>query len=262
MALDIAVSAALALVEKVLSFVDKLRNIPRTVRDDLEKAKNCLQRMDAYLTASQDRIDEAGNQGQLEARVKQVRDVAHEIEDAVDEFMLQVPDHSQYTRWYSGLSHRPLRASSKFSSRIKDIIQNKIGFIGVIDGLTQDSQLTNFPHKPPRRNFDNPPDLEDGEIVGFDEHKKKLIAQLNKREPKRQTISIVGPSGSGKTTIMIQLQSRRSVCSLEWRSLCSISGGKDEAWFMAKETGFCRIYSDSGCNLCRNWIADSQLKTC
>ncbi|KAK9937660.1 hypothetical protein M0R45_014435 [Rubus argutus] len=176
MALDIAVSAALALVEKVISFVDKLRNIPRTVRDDLEKAKICLQRMDAYLTASQDRIDEAGNQGQLEARVKQVRDVAHEIEDAVDEFMLQVPDHSQYTRWYSGLSHTALSEQVvSFPSRIKDIIQNKISFIGVIDGLTQDSQLTNFPHKPPRRNFDNPPDLEDGEIVGFDEHKKNSL---------------------------------------------------------------------------------------
>lgn len=137
MAAEIAVSAALALVEKVLSLVDKISNSPRTVRANLEKASNCLHRMDAYLTASQDQIDEAGNQGLLEARVKQVRDVAYEIEDAVDEFMLQVPHHSQYTHWYSGLALRPLRASRKLSSRIEDIIQIKIGFIGVLDSIHQ-----------------------------------------------------------------------------------------------------------------------------
>lgn len=214
MAADIAVSATWTLVEKVLSRVDKIRKIPRTVRDDLEKARDCLQTMDAYLMASQKRIDQAGNQELLQARVKQVRDAADEIEDAVDEFMLQVPHHSQYTHWYSWLPYRPLKASSKFSSRIEDIIQNKIGFIRVLDsihqdGLPQDGQPTSSTSH--HGGTLTPQVLEDDEIVGFDEHKKILIAQLIKRKQKRQTISIVGPGGSGKTTIMRNVYDTKKV---------------------------------------------------
>lgn len=69
-----------------------------------------------------------------------------------------------------------------------------------------------------------------------------------------QILSALETQLSLRSELLLQLESRRSVCS--------ISGFKDEAWFMEKETGFCRINSDSRCNLCRDWIADSQLKTC
>ncbi|PRQ30722.1 putative P-loop containing nucleoside triphosphate hydrolase, leucine-rich repeat domain, L [Rosa chinensis] len=215
MAADIAVSAALALVEKVASFVDKIRKSPSHVREALDKARTCLERMDAYLTTSQARIDQ-GNQVQLQARVKQVRDVVHYIEDALDEFTIQVPHHSQYTHWYSGMTRCAAHstsywlASNRLSSEIEVIITNKIGFLRELDGLTQEGQPTCSTSQQHGGTL-TPQVLEDDEIVGFDVPKQKLIEQLMKGDPKRLTISIVGPGGSGKTTIMRNVYDTKKV---------------------------------------------------
>ncbi|KAM5586541.1 disease resistance protein RPM1 [Rosa sericea] len=215
MAADIAVSAALALVEKVTSFVNKICKSPSYVREALKKARTCLERMDAYLTTSQTRIDQ-GNQVQLQARVKQVRDVVHYIEDALDEFTIQVPHHSQYTHWYSGMTHCAAhstaywKASYRLSSEIEDIITNKIGFLRELDGLTQEGQPTSSTSQQHGGTL-TPQVLEDDEIVGFDVPKQKLIEQLMKGDPKCLTISIVGPGGSGKTTIMRNVYDTKKV---------------------------------------------------
>ncbi|KAI9186639.1 hypothetical protein LWI28_019367 [Acer negundo] len=85
---DIAVSAALVLVEEVFSLLEREANLKKDLRDDFQKIRDwlstvqaCLQRMDG----------KEGDEIIQKDCVRQVRDLAYEIEDVLDEFKIHVP---------------------------------------------------------------------------------------------------------------------------------------------------------------------------
>lgn len=98
-----AVEVAFLLVEQVIKLLDELGKPQHRVVDDVRKAKTWLGRMEAYLKKSEAEMDES-NEG-LQARLKQIRDVAFSIEDALDKYLHHVPNHS-HTYMISRLAHR------------------------------------------------------------------------------------------------------------------------------------------------------------
>ena len=56
--------------------------------------------MIAYLKDTEGREDTAG----LKDRVQQVQDLAHETQDAIEEFMCEVPEHSHH-HWITKISN-------------------------------------------------------------------------------------------------------------------------------------------------------------
>ncbi|PON47326.1 NB-ARC domain, LRR domain containing protein [Parasponia andersonii] len=142
--------------------------------------------------------------------VKQIRDLAFEIEDALDEFLFHVPHHShnsrtrQYQNAVNGLSSQRKKIVQNMETLLgpklhKDRLKGDIsGTIGEAEYLKTDQML------------------EDDEIVGYKKLRKDLVNQLIKGDgdqdhSKRATIQVVGPGGSGKTFLVKNVYQKRKV---------------------------------------------------
>ncbi|KAA8527102.1 hypothetical protein F0562_008669 [Nyssa sinensis] len=80
---ETAVTVSVVLAEKVLSSLH-LWNLHKNIRDGVEHLKICLRTMQAYLQGTE------GNESQKERR-EQVRVVAYDIENVLDELMRHAP---------------------------------------------------------------------------------------------------------------------------------------------------------------------------
>lgn len=209
-----AVSVAFALVEMVTKFLDKIRETPTNVLNDVTEARDCLLRMEAYLKKSEAEIYE-GNEG-LQARVKQIQSVAYYIEDALDEYMLKVPHHS-HTHLVPQLAHHAChflpdwKASRKLHFSIA-ALDEKITFVQKLDAIhcpeeggSSSSTITQ------QGNNWTPSHPEEDEIVGFEEAEKQLSEQFLERDSRLLAISIVGPGGSGKTSLLKNVYKSKKV---------------------------------------------------
>ncbi|BFG28888.1 hypothetical protein CerSpe_151620 [Prunus speciosa] len=208
---EIAIQVALVVAENAIIFLYHKLKRSSTVHSDVQKARNCLERMRAYL---RDCSEDHEGLEVFQARVKEVQNIAYEIEDVLDKFMLEVP-HQFHSNAFSekihGLAHYPtvLKASHEFSSSIENIMKNKLRFLSALDSI----------HHVPGRDQEGRPSssttrredghlthrfLEEEEIVGFEEPKEKLIKQLVEGDNSKPftIISLVGPGGSGKTTLL------------------------------------------------------------
>ncbi|KAM1484026.1 hypothetical protein TB2_035266 [Malus domestica] len=215
---EIAVPVALFLADKVIMFLDKKfgrssinNNNPC---DDVGRARSCLERMRAYLSdhSSAELSAYDGGSQQFQARVKEIRNIAYEIEDVLDEFLLHVPH--QFHNDVSQKLHDAVKfftvqkASREFSDRIQNI-DKKLNFVFTLDKIPQfpGRDQESRPSSSTTRHGDSTVThhnqfLEEEEMVGFEKPKEKLISQLMKGDPRFPNISLVGPGGSGKTTLL------------------------------------------------------------
>ena len=117
---EIALSGAITVVSKVVPFLYKICS--GRDRRNIEEVRKWLNTMIAYLKDTEGREDAAG----LKDRVQQVQDLAYETQDAIEEFMREVPEHSHHhwiTKFLHDVAHSvkdflPLR---QLSSRMADI---------------------------------------------------------------------------------------------------------------------------------------------
>ncbi|KAM1032119.1 hypothetical protein ACFX2I_035725 [Malus domestica] len=216
---EIAVPVALFLADKVIMFLDKKfsrssinNNNPR---DDVGRARSCLERMRAYLSDNSSAELSAYNGGsqQFQTRVKEIRNIAYEIEDVLDEFLLHVPhqfhNNDVFQKLHDAVKFRTVqKASLEFSDRIKNI-DKKLEFVFTLDKIPQfpGRDQESRPSSSTTRHGDSTVThhnqfLEEEEMVGFEKPKEKLISQLMEGDPRFSNISLVGPGGSGKTTLL------------------------------------------------------------
>ncbi|ONI12191.1 hypothetical protein PRUPE_4G149700 [Prunus persica] len=215
---DIAVQVALVVAEKAIIFLYHKLKPSRThnVHDDFQNAKKCLERMRAYLRDYSASSSSSSDLEVLQTRVKEIQNIAYEIEDVLDTFMLKVPHQFHSNRLSEKFhdfvhDHDPSvqKAGREFSSAIKNIIDNKLNFLSALDKIhqvlrrDQEGQPSSSTagmgdnHSPHRF-------LEEEEMKGFEKPKQKLIKQLVEGDNSRllTIISLVGPGGSGKTTLL------------------------------------------------------------
>ncbi|KAK1577699.1 hypothetical protein Q3G72_024026 [Acer saccharum] len=123
--------AIYAVTRIISSIVDRI-NIG-SAQFDVNATKNYLNTMLAYLKDTEGREATEG----LKDRVQQVRDVAYEIEDVIEEFLLEVPEHFHQHRvtkiiHKAGHSFTDWMAVRTLSSRMEAILV-KIKNIGAMD---------------------------------------------------------------------------------------------------------------------------------
>lgn len=205
---EISVSAAVSLVEMVLSSLRLMENNQKNVQSEVANLGVCLHRLDAYLA------DMDGNEGseQLKERVKEIRDVAYHIEDVLEEFMFNVPhrfhrhrisdkfDELAYAvKLWNPLSsvHELVSKKTAVKREIKTIVDlDQLGFPSSSIRMDEGSSGSKSYHQVA-------PDIpRNEEIVGFEELGEALILQLTNQGSRNMTISVVDPGGSGKTTIV------------------------------------------------------------
>uniref|UniRef100_A0A803PKN7 Disease resistance protein RPM1-like n=1 Tax=Cannabis sativa TaxID=3483 RepID=A0A803PKN7_CANSA len=170
--------------------------------DELERIKGFLRVADAM----------EDNDIQLKVWVKQVRDVAYDIEDSLDEF------NFCFSHYYHGCGFHPLLPKliyfvknlgarcrigleiQVFKSRV-EIISN--GYQRYHIGRSGSSSGGLF-----RGRLASQGDallLEEADLVRISEPKRQLIEWLTRNDSGRQVVSVVGMGGLGKTTLVKQV---------------------------------------------------------
>ncbi|KOM30184.1 hypothetical protein LR48_Vigan983s000200 [Vigna angularis] len=194
------------LLDKLNALLQEEVNLQRGVREDVQYIKYELERHKAILRvadAMEDRDPE------LKAWVKGVRCVAHDMEDAIDEFNLRLVDQhgqgngSSLHRFTFGLKTMKARRRialdmQSIKSKVNVISQGRPELPGI--GSRSSQRLSS--------SLDSQGDallLEEADLVGIDKPKRQLCDFLFNEEPGRAVIPIYGMGGLGKTTLAKQV---------------------------------------------------------
>uniref|UniRef100_A0A0R0IB96 NBS-LRR type disease resistance protein n=1 Tax=Glycine max TaxID=3847 RepID=A0A0R0IB96_SOYBN len=188
------------LLDKLSSLLEAEVKLQRGVREDVQHIKYELEGYKGILRVA-DALEDKNPE--LKAWVKRVRDVAHDMEDAIDEFSLGLVD--QHGQGNNSSFHMNFFTRHKIASNIQgiksrlDIISQKrpdIPWIGSGSSQRLSSRL------------DSQGDallLEEADLVGIDKPKKQLSDLLFNEEAGRAVIPVYGMGGLGKTTLAKQV---------------------------------------------------------
>ncbi|KAL3728001.1 hypothetical protein ACJRO7_032705 [Eucalyptus globulus] len=199
-----AESAVSSLVVKLAMYVENEVKLLKGVCGKIEFIRDEFESMKAFLKRAESSQED---DPELRVWVKQVREVAHDTEDILDEFMLNFArDHGHgFIRYFNKIksSVQNLKARHRISSRIDDVKSK-------VDSIAERRRRYNFIeqcvissaggtswHDPREDAFL----VEEGELVGIDKPREELIKWLVDGEPGLQVLSIFGMGGLGKTTL-------------------------------------------------------------
>ncbi|KAI9072272.1 hypothetical protein K1719_003656 [Acacia pycnantha] len=204
-----AESPVLFLLDKLTSLLQEEVQLLKGVRTDVQFIKDELERLKAILRMA-DALED--KDPELKVWVKQVRDVAHDMEDAIDEFTIRLVDHrgqhghnnnSALRRFAPSI--KALRARHRIASDIQEIK-------GRVEHISKDSRTITEIGSSSNQNYTSRIDsqqdallLEEADLVGIEKPKKQLIDLLYQDEKGKVVIPIYGMGGLGKTTVAKQV---------------------------------------------------------
>ncbi|AES95653.1 putative P-loop containing nucleoside triphosphate hydrolase, leucine-rich repeat domain, L [Medicago truncatula] len=191
------------LLDKLTWLLQEEVNLQRGVREDVQYIKDELERHKSILMLADSLEDK---DPELKVWVKRVRDIAQDMEDAIDEYYLRLVDHQQgkikssYHKIVFGI--KTMKARRKIASNIQGI-KSKVEVISHRRPIIPSSSSQRLSSR-----LDSQGDallLEEADLVGIEHPKKQLCDLLFKDESNRAVISIYGMGGLGKTTIAKQV---------------------------------------------------------
>ncbi|XVF30188.1 hypothetical protein REPUB_Repub16aG0035800 [Reevesia pubescens] len=171
------------------------------VQDEIEKVKLELMSMRSFL----EEADRKGTLGLSEGEktwVANVRNIAYEVEDAIDEFMcrvnkgvffqsIRIPKHL----W---LRHQMAKKLQKMKSMIQAIPETVKRYgIDRLEGIAPNSDCQWVKNHSESSLF-----FDADNLVGIETAKQNLMRWLLSENPQRTVISVVGMGGLGKTTLV------------------------------------------------------------
>ncbi|CAL5321419.1 unnamed protein product [Camellia sinensis] len=207
-----AESAVTFLLRKLGSLIEEeLKSLGR-VKGEIVFIRDELQSMSAFLRVA-DAIEDTDPE--IQAWVKQVRDVALDTDDVLDEFMLRFARHHHHRGFYGSICKiyyqiKNMKARRQIASDIQDI---KARVIDIAErrqryGYKFSSTSVQASSSNVANNggwYDRRGDallLEEADLVGIDQPKQQLIDWVLDGDSRLKVISVVGMGGLGKTTLI------------------------------------------------------------
>ncbi|KAL0353464.1 UNVERIFIED_CONTAM: Disease resistance protein RPM1 [Sesamum angustifolium] len=207
-----SVQIALAAVQTIITFHSS--NDQPDLQNEIRGLERWLGTMKAFIE------DNDGRDGSrtLQDHMEKVRDIAYDIEDVLDEFVLHSQPYTfhnhRITRMVHNFAHNvhhrfPLRGISdkiaNINRSIKNIQSQRVAF--------PDSYSSSRPSSSSRTRVQHQvsPLLLDDEMVGYEEPKKKFISRLVDGQKGLVRLAVVGPGGSGKTTFVKNVFWKRGI---------------------------------------------------
>ncbi|KAJ6862082.1 hypothetical protein NC652_039040 [Populus alba x Populus x berolinensis] len=220
-----AMIAVQVVLEKLASFVAEETRFLGGVRGGIVELQDDLYSMKSFLQDAEERSE--SDQG-LRAWVKQVRDVAYDAEDILEEFMLRfAPSPGSGFTHYLRNSCRSIRKLSarhrlavqlqSIKARVRAISERRNAFsLNRIDMPSTSSATVEKWHAPRLAALY----LDEADVVGIENPKHQLVSWLVEGEEKLSSISVVGMGGLGKTTLVKKVYDshpiRRSFDAHSW----------------------------------------------
>ncbi|XP_031280356.1 disease resistance protein Pik-2-like [Pistacia vera] len=203
---EIAVGAAISIINRLINgFLANSQRKEQATVTDFDSIKKCLNTMQAYLKDTEE-IREV-TEG-FKDQVKQVRDLAYEIKDAIEEYMLEVPDHfheHKITKILHRVAH-PVTDKKPLSRLLSSVETIKVMMKGI-------EELDRFRILPSERASRSSgavcyPKVMDYELVGIEKRRDELINLIRSRESRKMVVSVFGDRGSGKTTLIEEVHEK------------------------------------------------------
>jgi disease resistance protein RPM1 len=198
------------LLDKVARFVEnEMMLLSGDHREEVLYLRGELERMRAFLKVA-DAMEESDEE--IKVWVKQVREIAHETEDALDEFtLLQAHDHADglygsLHRFSCCIKNRKSRCRivselQGINSRIKSICGVHNRLLHKFSGAQQGSGPKNIAGN----TWQDALLLDKIDLVGIHEPKQELVGWLVLGGSGREVVSVAAMGGMGKTTLAKQV---------------------------------------------------------
>ncbi|XP_078158848.1 putative disease resistance RPP13-like protein 3 [Carex rostrata] len=202
-----AESAVGYVLQKLADTLLKKAQELQAVSGQIKQMQKELRLIQAYL---RDADSKSNKNESVKEWVNQVRDIAHRIEDVIDTFLVEIEEnHPKSSPWSCKICmwlKKPYKINKlklKLSGEIEEITENlkkiyqlRINLEITIRGADNE-QIDPVPFRPTK-----PTDVDDSEVVGLENDKRKIINQLLETKiSRRMVLSIVGIGGLGKTTL-------------------------------------------------------------
>jgi Rx N-terminal domain/NB-ARC domain len=176
------------------------------VEEQVERVRRELDWIRAFLKDADRKRIEDEMQKQW---VREVREVAYRIEDAMDTFLCGIPEKTHLLKRMFGGEPKILHSLgaeiNSILQRLEEINDMRARYgiksLGESSGSGVGRKLA---VRPPVL-----PDIDDADVVGFDADRDNIVSQLlDESTPRLCVVSIVGPGGLGKTTLAKKVYNR------------------------------------------------------
>lgn len=220
------------LLDKLTSILLQKASLLGGHHDEIEEIKLELESMKSLLRDAERSMQRSEV---VETWVRQVREVASEVEDIIDEFM-HLKDRGKRKIGFKGIAKdiinlpKNITARSQISSKFPKIKakvheiserSKRYGFHKLDEGTNMATE--SWYHYGESSRF-----FEDDEIVGMEGNTEKLLEWLLESEQRRTIISIVGMGGLGKTTLVTRVYNdqriQRNFDCCAWISVSQSTG--------------------------------------
>lgn len=190
------------------------------LRKDIQDIKAELGYMRAFLRVAEAKEE---NDPRLQEWIRQVREIAYDTEDVLEEFILRFHNNRGPDRYICSFftSVKNLRARHRIASEVQQIKKRTAAIserhqrykfeYGSIDQTSEEYAVPNSISISWRNNRDEALLVEEAKLVGIHGPKKLLISQLLDSDSQLKVVSVLGMGGLGKTTLVKRVYENREI---------------------------------------------------